>query len=450
MRHTISGHGFNVTQVRESIMNEHNFRDRSHAGQLLGRVLQSHRDAHPLILGLPRGGVPVAWEIAHALDTDMDVLVVRKLGIPWQPEYAFGAIGENGISIIDRDVCASVGLSDSDIDAISQREGIELNLRVALFRGRQPMADVKQREVVIVDDGIATGSTMLAAIAVLRRLGARKIVVAAPVASIQAAQTIARKVDEFICLHTPEDFRAVALYYDNFEQETDEHVRSLLAGYGAREVHVPVIDSTGKEITLPGSLTLPSNARGIVIFAHGSGSSRFSSRNVHVARMLQKVGLGTLLFDLLTDDEAADRQNVFDINLLATRLERAIDYLKSHSQWASLPLALFGASTGAGAALVAAARRPGDVSAVVSRGGRPDLAGTALPLVQAPTLLVVGGSDHEVIGLNELAMQRLQCPHELKIVPGATHLFEEPGTLDAAAELAARWFLDHLPVRLVV
>jgi len=431
-------------------MNERRFRNRSHAGQLLARALQSHRDAHPLILGLPRGGVPIAWEIAHALDTDMDVLVVRKLGVPWQPEFAFGAIGENGVSMIDRNVCASVGLTDSDVDAISRREGMVLDLRVALFRGGQPMADVRHRDVIVVDDGIATGSTMLAAIAVLRKLGARKIVVATPVASIRAAESIARQVDEFVSLHTPDDFRAVGIYYDNFEQETDEHVRSLLTGYGALQVHVPVTDSTGRKITLPGSLTLPPNARGIIVFAHGSGSSRFSSRNVHVARVIQKADMGTLLFDLLTDDEAADRHKVFDINLLATRLEGALDYLRSHSQWASLPIGLFGASTGAGAALVAAARRPSDVNVVVSRGGRPDLAGTSLPLVQAPTLLIVGGSDHLVIGLNEIAMQRMRCPHELRIVPGASHLFEEPGTLDQAANFASEWFLDHMPVHLVV
>lgn len=431
-----------MTQVR--------FRDRVHAGQELAKRLESHRDRNPLILGLPRGGVPIAREIAHSLGTDFDVLVVRKLGLPWQPEYAFGAIGEGDISIIDREVCASAGLADSDVDAVIKRENAELDRRVALFRGGQPMADVRQREVIVLDDGIATGSTMLAAIAVLRKLGAHRIVVAAPVASMQAAETIAHQVDELICLDTPEDFRAVGLYYDNFEQETDEHVRALLTGYGALQVSIPTKDSADREIVLHGSLTVPPHARGIVVFAHGSGSSRFSSRNVHVAQIMQQAGLGTLLFDLLTESEAIDRANVFDINLLATRLECAIDYLKAHAQWASLPIGLFGASTGAGAALVAAARKPDQVNAVVSRGGRPDLAGTSLPFVSAPTLLVVGGLDDVVIGLNELAMTRLHCPHELRIVPGATHLFEEAGTLDQAADMASAWFLDHLPVHIVV
>jgi putative phosphoribosyl transferase len=159
--------------------------------------------------------------------------------------------------------------------------------------------------------------------------------------------------------------------------------------------------------------------------------------------------MGTLLFDLLTESEAADRRYVFDIELLASRLEAVLDHIRDHPQWARFPIGLFGASTGAGAALVTAARRPEEISAVVSRGGRPDLAGTSLPLVQAPTLLIVGGLDHEVIGLNELAMSRLHCAHEMRIVPGATHLFEEPGTLDQAAALASEWFSAHLPLHLV-
>lgn len=425
------------------------FHDRVDAGQALARALEPHRGSNPLILGLPRGGVPVAREIADELGAPWDVLVVRKLGLPWQPEFAFGAVGEGGVSLVDSQVCAAAGLSPGDVDEIIRRESAEVARRVTTFRGGQPMAEVSDREVIVVDDGMATGSTVLAAVEVLRRLGAHRIVVAVPVASMQAAQSVSRQVDELVCLHTPEDFRAVGLHYDVFDQESDEHVRALLTGTGALPVEVRTTDVWGRTITLSGTLTLPENAHGIVVFAHGSGSSRFSSRNVHVAQILQRAGLGTLLFDLLTEAEAADRRFVFDIDLLATRLEAALDHLRSHPQWSVLPIGLFGASTGAGAALLAAARRPDQISAVVSRGGRPDLAGTALPLVQAPTLLIVGGLDHEVIGLNELAMTRMHCAHELRIVPGATHLFEEPGTLDQAAALARDWFHAHLPIRLL-
>ena len=195
---------------------------------------------------------------------------------------------------------------------------------------------------------------------------------------------------------------------------------------------------------LPGLLAVPRAAKGIVVFAHGSGSSRLSPRNTQVAHALNVAGLATLLFDLLLPEEAEDRSNVFDIALLASRLEETLDWIGIEETLAGLPIGLFGASTGAGAALLAAARRPDQVSAVVSRGGRPDLAAGALALVKAPTLLIVGGLDAVVIDLNERAMAELKCEKRLEIVPGATHLFEEPGTLDAVISLAAAWFVRFL------
>ena len=196
---------------------------------------------------------------------------------------------------------------------------------------------------------------------------------------------------------------------------------------------------------LPGELVEGEKPAGIVLFAHGSGSSRLSPRNRHVAAMLQDCGLGTLLFDLLTPDEAQDRRLVFDIGLLSERLGHAIDWLHARPSMAGRPLGLFGASTGAAAALRAAAARPGRVFAVVSRGGRPDLAADVLADVRAPTLLIVGALDVEVLGLNRQALRGLQVEKQLAVVAGASHLFEEPGTLDAAARLAADWFIRHLP-----
>ena len=206
-------------------------------------------------------------------------------------------------------------------------------------------------------------------------------------------------------------------------------------------------------IALPGAelggfLTLPEKARGLVLFAHGSGSSRHSPRNRYVAEILQSAGLGTLLMDLLTSDEDAvdqfTRQFRFDIGLLADRLTSAIEWLEQQPETHELSIGLFGASTGAAAALQAAAARPDRVQAVVSRGGRPDLAGEALERVRAPTLLIVGERDAEVRDLNEQARNFLRAPTELRIIPTATHLFEEPGTLEQVAEQAGRWFGDHL------
>jgi putative phosphoribosyl transferase len=196
--------------------------------------------------------------------------------------------------------------------------------------------------------------------------------------------------------------------------------------------------------SLPGDLAIPEPAIGVVLFAHGSGSSRRSPRNVRVAERVRAEGLGTLLFDLLTDDEAGDRGKVFDIALLARRLEGAVGWLRGEADAGQLPIAFFGASTGAAAALVAAAHLGSDVATVVSRGGRPDLAGDALEAVTAPTLLIVGGADLQVLELNRQAQDHLRCETRLEIVPGATHLFEEPGALERVAELAAAWFSEHV------
>lgn len=219
-----------------------------------------------------------------------------------------------------------------------------------------------------------------------------------------------------------------------------------MSGYGI----LPSSSVTSRNVAIPpvglaGILTVPKGASGLVVFAHGSGSSRFSPRNTAVAQALNDRSFATLLFDLLTPWEEADRAKVFDISLLAERLVDVVQWLGGQEQTiAKLPLGLFGASTGAAAALVAAARLPARIGAVVSRGGRPDLAGDTLPLVRAPTLLIVGGADEAVIELNEAALARLHGPKALEIVEGATHLFPEAGAMDAVIDHASRWFDRYL------
>jgi dienelactone hydrolase len=212
------------------------------------------------------------------------------------------------------------------------------------------------------------------------------------------------------------------------------------------EIQIPI-----DGLTLAGTLTVPVPAIGLVIFAHGSGSSRHSPRNRHVAHALNGRGLATLLLDLLTEEEgridAVDTTLRFDVDTLAERLLVATDSIVASGRAHGLPIGYFGGSTGAAAALIAAARRPECIAAVVSRGGRPDLASSALPLVLAPTLLVVGGNDEAVLALNRDAATRLRCDHRIEIVAGATHLFEEPGTLDQVARLAAWWFTEHFARR---
>src|SRR5262245_34774789 len=209
------------------------------------------------------------------------------------------------------------------------------------------------------------------------------------------------------------------------------------------EVQIPT-----ERAELSGSLTIPENTKGLVLFAHGSGSSRHSPRNQFVARTLNGASLGTLLFDLLTPEEEGldiyTREHRFNIGLLAERLVHATNWARQQDQTCDLRIGYFGSSTGAAAALVAAAELPQEVGTVVSRGGRPDLAGDALPKVQAPTLLIVGGNDDVVIELNEMARQQMRCEVKLEIVPDATHLFEEPGALEQVAKLASDWFVNHI------
>jgi putative phosphoribosyl transferase len=208
-------------------------------------------------------------------------------------------------------------------------------------------------------------------------------------------------------------------------------------------VHEVVVRSC--DVDLGGLIGLPEEPSGLVLFAHGSGSSRFSPRNNAVAAVIRESGLGTLLFDLLTDAESADRRNVFDIELLADRLIGATEWARSASEMGELPIGYFGSSTGAAAALVAAAREGARIEAVVSRGGRPDLAMPVLSRVTAPTLLIVGGYDVQVLDLNRQALEQLGCDKDLTVVDGATHLFQEPGALERVSSLAAGWFADHVP-----
>jgi putative phosphoribosyl transferase len=411
-----------------------------------------------VVLGLPRGGVPVAAEVAAALGSPLDVIVVRKLGVPFQPELAMGAIGEGGVRVVDPNLVTHLGVSEAALRAVEQRERAVLDERVASLRREHPHVPLQGRIAVVVDDGVATGATARVACQIARRLGAVRVVLAVPVAP---AGTSAEELcaDELVCCSTPLGFRAVGNHYRNFEPITDEEVVALLDAArseadpprdedprqdSGRGLDTEVDIALGEGIVLRGHLQVPAGARGIVVFAHGSGSSRLSPRNQYVAAQLRAAGLGTLLLDLLTVQEEDDRGKVFDIPLLGSRLARVGSWVLSRPETAACRLGYFGASTGAGAALWAAAEPGAPVAAIVSRGGRPDLAADRLPGVKAPTLLVVGGADTAVLELNRAAQSRMQALTRLLVVPGATHLFEEPGALEAVARSAASWFARHL------
>ncbi|MEF9910879.1 phosphoribosyltransferase family protein [Streptomyces sp. P5-A9] len=417
------------------------FTDRTDAGRQLAEALRHLERRDPVVLGLPRGGVPVAYEVARALGAPLDVIVVRKLGVPYRPELGFGAIGEGGARVISDEIVRHAGVREKDLEAVERAEEAELLRRAQTYREGRPRLPLEGRTVVVVDDGVATGATARAACQVVRAQGASHVVLAVPVASPDVAARLREDVDEVVCLSTPHLFSAVGEWYRDFSQTSDEEVVSLLARASTGTATAEEVEVDAGGVPLAGDLVLPGDAGAVVVFAHGSGSSRLSPRNRAVAGVLKRAGLGTLLFDLLTPGEEVYRANVFDIGLLAGRLADTTAWLRHR---VSLPVGSFGASTGAAAALRAAAATDSGVGAVVSRGGRPDLAGADLSGVRAPTLLVVGGADTTVIDLNRQAQAALHCENRLEIVPGATHLFEEPGALDRVAELARDWFTTHL------
>ncbi|WP_182909317.1 phosphoribosyltransferase family protein [Microbispora sp. H13382] len=429
------------------------FLDRHDAGVRLAEEMRRRAGAEDVVvLGLPRGGVPVAYEVAQTLGAPLDVIVVRKLGVPYQPELGFGAVGEGGVGVVNRDVVRLAHLSQAEMSAVEERERAEVERRARRFRGHRPPVDLAGRTVIVVDDGIATGGTARAACQVARARGASRLVLAVPVGARETVESLREDADEVICLDVPDHLYAIGFWYHDFSQTTDEQVVELLRRAASRHEATVGSDLQGLAedvevdagpVRLPGRLVVPPNAPGVVVFVHGSGSSRHSPRNRYVATALNHAGLGTLLFDLLTAQEEIDRGNVFDIGLLAGRLVQVTGWVGCQRRLAGLPIGYFGASTGAAAALWAAAEPGREIAAIVSRGGRPDLAEPRLGEVHAPTLLIVGGRDTVVLGLNRAAQERLRCESSLQVIPGATHLFEEPGALETVAHLACEWFTDH-------
>jgi putative phosphoribosyl transferase len=423
------------------------FADRHDAGRRLARLLERFRVDRPVVVAVPRGGVPVAAEIASALEAPLDVILVRKIGAPWQPEYAIGAVAEGSVRILAERELSMLGIGPDVVDLLVARAERELAERSERYRGQRPPIEVKDRTVLLVDDGLATGRTAQAAAHALRRRGARRIVLAVPVAAVQSVREMARSVDEIVAAQTPSALLAIGFWYRDFRPTADEEVRTLLATHdGVSGTYERLIEA-GAGVLVPGDLTIPEHPRGVVAFAHGSSSSRLSPRNRQVAQVLNDDGFATLLFDLLTAEEELDRANVFDIPLLGGRLAAATGWLRHQPETSELALGYFGASTGAAAALIAAADLGTEVSAVVSRGGRPDLAASRLAEVRAPTLLIVGGLDAQVLELNRRAQRQLQCTNDLEVVLAATHLFEEPGRLEIVARLASDWFARHLSAR---
>jgi putative phosphoribosyl transferase len=446
------------------------FRDRAAAGRSLACALNAFAaQSDVVVLGLARGGVAVGREVADALAAPFDVVVARKLGVPGVAEVALGAVAEGSRRVVDDPVRRFIGVPSRVVAPIAARERAEVERRKRVYRADRDLPDVAGRTIILVDDGLATGATLRAATLALRRRRPARVVVAVPVASAGSAVELQNEVDALIALVRPPTLGVVSDWYDDFTPVTDNAVLRLLGRTPVVAAHLPdalhcqgpaereVVIHAG-HCSVVGDLGLPDHAaggatgvcripRGLVVLAHGGGSSRNSYRNRYLAGRLRLAGYTTLRLDLLTEAEReADAESAamrFDIGRLTQRLIAAAGWAAGESVPGAERIILMGASTGAAAALAAAAELPGTISGVVARGGRVDLAGPALTRVNSPVLLVVGAADHETLQWNRWAMRSLPGRVRLAVVPDAGHAFEETGALGAVGECVVRW-LDRL------
>jgi putative phosphoribosyl transferase len=442
------------------VANQATYRDRHHAGVVLARELSCYAGHHSLVIAIPHGGVPVGAAVAQALRAELDIMVVHKLGVPGHPHIAAGALTSSGAANINHRAMGSFGVSPVALERALEKERIVLEQHERELRSGRPAKSVTGRTVIVVDDGIATGTTLRTALTALRARGASKLVVAVPVAAAQTLEALRQEADEIVCPSIAAPFFTIGQSYEDFSPVSAAFAKRLLddhdtAAESARRnaslVAHELLLRLG-DVRIAGTLTIPDGARGIVIFLHGSGSNRFSPRNTFIARTLERAGFATLLVDLLTAEEQAEDAEAHelgnDISLLGRRAIAILDWVYLNADLSKLPLALFGSSSGAAAAMIAAAERPKQVLGIVSRGGRPDLAEQALPKVAAKTLLIVGSNDHAVLELNRAAALRLRAPHRLELIADATHLFTEPDSLERVSELSLGFLGEVLPKQL--
>ena len=417
------------------------FEDRYHAAILLADKLKNCGVVHPLVLAIPRGAMQMAEIIAsqaQGLDGDLDVILVHKFASREHPEFALGSVTEDGDIYFNEDAKAAgrlMGMDESDLFDAAHEEIEKLQAKRRLYTPHRASLGMKDRTVIIVDDGIATGATMSAAVKTAFAKGAHHVIAAAPLASRLAIANI-QQLGAEVCSYTiAEGYFTVSQYYDDFSQVSDALVADTLARH---ELEVIIRDHG---VSLHGFLNIPPYCQGLVVFVHGGGSGKESPRNQFVANILQRAGIGTLLVDLLSRDDQTRSDKEIDIAFLSKRVDTVVRWLLKNPKTSHLPIGLFGASSGAASALRASIELEDDVKAIVLRGGRPDLAWESLSQVTAPTLIIVGGDDEPVLAINHEAFSQLNCECEFVEIPGATHLFDEPGALAEVAKRTREWFL---------
>jgi putative phosphoribosyl transferase len=441
------------------------YSDRAAAGRAVAAALGGRtlgRDV--IVLGLPRGGAVVASEVAAALRAPLDVVVARKLGVPGLPEVALGALVEGRHRLVQDPVRWYLGVPRRVVARIVERERAELKRRVRLYRGGASIPTLRDRTVILVDDGLASGATLRAAALAVRDRRPARVIAAVPVASPLHCDDVRESVDELITLATPDPFETVSAWYDDFAPVGDAEVLRVLsrtANAASAAVRDPIDAVPEQEISIPlgqgdglaagsmmADLGLPHGLpNGLAILAHGGGSSRKSYRNRYLAGRLRDAGWATLRVDLLLEgeqvDDDRDARARFDIPRIARRLLAAAEWAAREGLPGSEHVVLAGASTGAAAALVAAATRPDLIAAVASRGGRVDLAGEYLRHVRASVIMIVGSRDTNTLRWTRESAAVMRCPKRLTVIRGAGHTFDEPGMLGPVGEAVVKWFARY-------
>lgn len=418
------------------------FRDRKDAGERLAAVLSEKNFARTLVLGIPRGGVPVAAEVARRLGAELGVLVARKLGAPGNPELAIGAVTAHGVAYINSAIAFTTGADDTYIAAETERQAREARRREELFDGhRRPVA--KGRAVIVVDDGIATGATAIAALRALKAEGATSITLAVPVGPPEMLELLRGEADEVVYLESDPGFGAVGQYYIDFDPVSDDEVRATLEMFSVRTGAPPVrqVEVKRDGLRLIGALMTPAG-RGpfpLVIFVHGLGSSKESPRNLAIAHDLVEAGIAALLFDL-SGHGASSPDPRGGLDAYVSDLEAFSEWSQVQEEVRSDAIGVAGSSMGA--AVVAAALARGSLKPVTAVLRAPAMEQQDFPKISVPSLVLVGTLDpmfDEVRGIVS------QCPNlTISIVAGAGHLFEESGTLDEARRRTVVWFSARL------
>ena len=418
------------------------FRDRKDAGEQLAAVLKQKGYVDAVVLGIPRGGLPVAAEVARVLGGTLAVVVARKLGAPGNPELAIGATTASGVAYINTGVAIAVGASQAYIDAEKQRQVQEAQRREELFDGhRRP--NLKDRTVIVVDDGVATGATAIAAIRAMKAAGAKRVVIAVPVGPPEMIDLLGKEADEVVCLDSDPGFWAVGQYYDDFSQVSDEDVRALLDAYKPRPAAPDPVHVTIKRnnVTLAGILATPTGKGPfpLVIFVHGLGSGKDSPRNVTIATHLVDAGIATLLFDLSGHGESS-RDPHDGVEAYAADLQAAFAWATTAPEVKNDAIGIAGSSLGATVAVLALAESRVKPRTMVLRA--PPVEAEDFRRINVPSLVLIGSLDPL---RTSVEWGVIACPKlTLSIVEGASHLFEEPGTLGQALSRTVDWFVAQL------